>query len=209
MTGDPVHRPHRQRMIARRERSGSRRIAPARKPARSRARSSAGFPGSAWHDPAARQASSATPLIDRSPWSLTSKPSPSSRVTRPAVRSAAGPISGPRCDCSNLDGSAKQRNSFRHLRCSHVWGSAGHNRRWPLLHTPALKEPLVGGVLLDVGGVALLGGILRVTFLRRGIARGIAVGGFRSPCCFDSPEGLAAYDRSMAGFPAVRRPPWG
>src|SRR5579872_1442187 len=33
-----------------------------------------------------------------SPWSSTVKPSPSSTVKRPAVRSAAGPINVPRCD---------------------------------------------------------------------------------------------------------------
>jgi hypothetical protein len=43
-----------------------------------------------------------------------------------------------------------------------------------------LKEALIGGVLLDIGGVALFGGILCMTFLRRRIAGGIGVGEFRS-----------------------------
>src|SRR6476620_2969214 len=36
--------------------------------------------------------------MERSPWSLTSKPSPSSKVKRPAVLRAAGPIRVPRCE---------------------------------------------------------------------------------------------------------------
>ncbi len=88
----------------RQERSGSHRIAPARKPAHSRPRSSAGFPGNVLRCSAGASASSATPPIERSPWSSTSKPNPSSRVTSPAVRSAAGPIRGPALRCSNLNG---------------------------------------------------------------------------------------------------------
>jgi len=49
-----------------------------------------------------------------------------------------------------------------------------------LLHAPAVKETLVGGVLPDVGGVALFIGILRMTFLHRRIANRVGVGGFRS-----------------------------
>ena len=50
----------------------------------------------------------------------------------------------------------------------------------PLLHAPPLKEALVGRVLVDVGSVALFGGILCMTFLRRRIASGIGVGRFWS-----------------------------
>jgi hypothetical protein len=57
---------------------------------------------------------------------------------------------------------------------------AGSLREPILLHAPAVKETLVGGVLPDVGGVALFIGILRVTFLHRRIADRIGVGGFRS-----------------------------
>ena len=50
----------------------------------------------------------------------------------------------------------------------------------PLLDAPALKEALIGRVLLDVGSVALFGGILCMTFLRRRVAGGIGVGRFGS-----------------------------
>jgi hypothetical protein len=57
---------------------------------------------------------------------------------------------------------------------------AGSIRSPSLLHAPAVEETLVGGILPDVGGVALLIGILRMTFLHRRIADRIGVSGFRS-----------------------------
>jgi hypothetical protein len=57
---------------------------------------------------------------------------------------------------------------------------AGSLRKPILLYATTVKETLVGGILPDVGGVALFIGILRMTFLHRRIADRIGVGGFRS-----------------------------
>lgn len=57
---------------------------------------------------------------------------------------------------------------------------AGSLRPPILLHAPTVKETLVGGILPDVGGVALFIGILRMTFLHRRIADRIGIGRFRS-----------------------------